>query len=129
MTATSDAAVALELEGRAAPPRNNGELVFAEPWESRVFGVAVSLSEAGCFEWSAFQGELIAAIARWEATHDPDEPFSYYTCWLQALESLLDRLGVVGADQLAARLADHRARPHGHDHGHEHHHDAGAGDS
>jgi nitrile hydratase accessory protein len=125
--------VPLDLEGRVAPPRSNGELLFAEPWESRVFGVAVSLAEAGYFEWADFQAELIAAIARWESTHDPDEPFSYYTCWLQALESLLDRLGVVGAEQVAARLAEHSARPHGHDHyphdhdDHDHHPHAGAG--
>jgi nitrile hydratase accessory protein len=109
--------VALTLDGRAAPPRSNGELVFTEPWESRVFGVAVSLSEAGCFEWAAFQAELIAAIAGWESTHGP-EAFPYYVCWLQALETLLDRLGMVGAEQLQARLADHRARAPGHDHPH-----------
>ncbi|MFD9651474.1 hypothetical protein [Streptomyces mirabilis] len=27
----------LDIEGPAAPPRSNGELVFAEPWESRAF--------------------------------------------------------------------------------------------
>ncbi len=62
--------VALALEGPAAPPRSNGELVFSEPWESRIFGMAVSMHQAGCFEWAAFQGELIAAIGRWEAAHD-----------------------------------------------------------
>ena len=36
-----------ELEGVAAPPRANGELVFAAPWESRVFGVTMALREAG----------------------------------------------------------------------------------
>ena len=37
----------LDIEGPAAPPRSNGELVFAEPWESRAFGMAVTLYEAG----------------------------------------------------------------------------------
>ena len=31
----------------AAPPRDNGELVFEAPWESRAFGVAVALHDAG----------------------------------------------------------------------------------
>ena len=34
----------LDLAGPAAPPRDNGELVFAQPWESRAFGMAVTNS-------------------------------------------------------------------------------------
>ena len=126
MPAVTDLGVDLAVEGPAAPPRSNGELVFAEPWESRAFGMALSLHRAGVFEWSAFQAELIAAIASDEATRQPDEPFSYYRCWLQALESLLQALGLVDADQLRARLAVQLARPDGHDHDHDHgsdHHD------
>ena len=37
----------MDIEGSAAPPRANGELVFAEPWESRAFAMAVALCEAG----------------------------------------------------------------------------------
>ena len=37
----------LDVAGAAAPPRSNGELVFAEPWESRAFGMAVTLADAG----------------------------------------------------------------------------------
>ena len=115
--------VTLDLEGPAAPPRSNGELVFAEPWESRVFGMAVSMEQAGSFEWPDFQAELVAAIARWESTHDADDPgetFSYYTC-------LLDHLGLVADDQLQARLADQRTRPAGHDHDHNHDHASASG--
>jgi nitrile hydratase accessory protein len=111
------AVVALDLEGPAAPPRSNGELVFAEPWESRIFGVAVAMHQAGCFEWPAFQSQLIAAIAEWEAGRAGDEPFSYYTCWLQGLEALLAEMGVVEPEQLRARVAEQWARPDGHDHG------------
>jgi nitrile hydratase accessory protein len=121
--------VELDVEGPAAPPRSNGELVFAEPWESRVFGVALSLHQAGIFEWSDFQRELIAAIARDEASRDPEpagsggtmQPaYSYYRCWLQALEALLTSLGLVDPAQLRERLAVQLARPAGHDHGHDH---------
>jgi hypothetical protein len=54
----------LDIEGPAGPPRSNGELVFAEPWESRAFGMAVSLYETGMFSWPQFQAALIARIAR-----------------------------------------------------------------
>ncbi|MFC7642380.1 nitrile hydratase accessory protein [Streptosporangium lutulentum] len=57
----------LDIEGPAAPPRSNGELVFAEPWESRAFGMAVALHEAGVFTWPRFQAALIARIAAWES--------------------------------------------------------------
>ena len=45
----------LEIDGPAAPPRDNGELVFAEPWESRAFGLAVTLHDGlgGCFAGQA----------------------------------------------------------------------------
>jgi hypothetical protein len=35
----------LDIEGPVAPPRSNGELVFAEPWESRAFAAALALYE------------------------------------------------------------------------------------
>jgi nitrile hydratase accessory protein len=108
--------VSLDIDGPAAPPRANGELVFAEPWESRIFGVALSLHQAGRFEWPAFQAELIAAIARWEGGHDEGAPFRYYDCWLQALESLLDGLGLIDRESLEAQAVRQGARPVGHDH-------------
>jgi hypothetical protein len=76
------------------------------------------MNQSGCFEWPVFQRELIAAINRWESAHEAGESFSYYTCWLQALESLLDRLDVVGSAQLVTRVAEQRSRPTGHDHDH-----------
>jgi hypothetical protein len=54
------AAAPLEIDGPAAPPRSNGELVFTEPWESRAFGLALTLYDADVFEWSQFQAALVA---------------------------------------------------------------------
>lgn len=112
--------VDLDIDGAAAPPRANGELVFSEPWESRIFGVTLSMHEAGYFEWPAFQAELVSAIARWEASGDAvpgaTSSFRYYDCWLRAFESLLDRLDLVDTSKVRARLAEHLARPAGHDH-------------
>ena len=50
----------------AAPPRQNGELVFQAPWESRVFGLAAALRDRGLFAWDEFRVCLIAEIADWQ---------------------------------------------------------------
>ncbi|MDP9073315.1 MAG: nitrile hydratase accessory protein [Actinomycetota bacterium] len=113
----------LDVDGPAAPPRANGELVFAEPWQSRIFGVTMALYQGGCFEWSAFQAELIAAIERWESS--ATEPYSYYTCWLQAFESLMGRLDLLAPEEMRSRVAELVDRPAGHDHDHGHGHGHG----
>ncbi len=123
MTALGSATVELDAEGPAAPPRSNGELVFAEPWEGRAFGLTMALSDRGVLSYDAFRDELIARIAAWEADHPEGECFSYYRCWLQALEQVLAREDLVPAEELAARSAAFAARPAGYDHGHEHGHD------
>jgi nitrile hydratase accessory protein len=111
----------LAIDGPAAPPRSNGELVFAEPWESRAFGMAVTLYAAGAFGWSAFQAALIARIARWEA--DPDrQPWSYYQHWLGALEDVLAANGAVSADEITERASRMAELPAGHDHREDHAH-------
>jgi nitrile hydratase accessory protein len=116
-------AAVLDIDGPAAPPRSNGELVFAEPWESRAFGLAMSLHAGGVFEWEEFRRQLIAAVAEAEAGTGAGggEPFSYYRCWLAALERVLDAGGVVSTEALRARAEELGARPAGHDHaGHDH---------
>ncbi|GAA4572922.1 nitrile hydratase accessory protein [Planotetraspora kaengkrachanensis] len=113
----------LDTEGPAAPPRSNGELVFTEPWQSRAFGIAVALHEAGAFAWPRFQASLIERIAAWQAMPG-DQPWNYYRHWLGALEDVLAGSGTVLPGEVterAHRLAD---RPAGHDHpaGHGHGH-------
>ena len=103
------------MEGRGAPPRANGELLFAEPWESRVFGLTLALLEAGRFEWPEFQSRLIAAIALHEAEPSEDE-YQYYACWLEAFRSLATEKNWLGAAALEALEAELAARPAGHDH-------------
>ena len=105
----------LPLEGAAAPPRSNGELVFAEPWESRIFGITLALLDAGRFAWPEFQSRLIAAIARHEAERG-DRPYRYYACWLEAFGSLAREKGWVESGALSALERDLAARPAGHDH-------------
>ena len=85
--------VDLDADENSAPPRANGELVFAEPWESRAFGMAVTLCEAGVFTWPQFQAALIARITRWEAAPAESAHWDYYQHWLGALEDVLAMLG------------------------------------
>lgn len=110
------ASAPLEIQGPAAPPRRNGELVFTQPWESRAFGLVVTLYDAGAFEWSQFQDALIAHIAAWEREHPREERFSYYRCWLAALESVLVDAGMVEPRDVEERVAVLAIRPPVHDH-------------
>jgi nitrile hydratase accessory protein len=139
--ASADPAYRLDVEGPGAPPRSNGELVFSAPWESRAFGLAMALADQGVFEWETFRQALIAQIAAFETAHPDGEGWSYYACWLAALESVLtdgvltdgvltDGVltdGVLSADDVRARVDELAARPAGHDHadghGDHHHHD------
>jgi nitrile hydratase accessory protein len=111
------AAPVLAWEGPLSPPRKNGEIQFAELWESRVFGLTMTLYEGGAFAWSEFQAQLIAAIGRWERAHGTSgEGFRYWERWLEAFEALTARKGLLPAGALEARLGELAARPAGWDH-------------
>ncbi|MEZ5279793.1 MAG: nitrile hydratase accessory protein [Acidimicrobiales bacterium] len=99
--------------GDGAPPRSNGELVFDAPWQSRAFGVAAALVEAGRFNWSDFRSELIVQIAASEAA---GEEFEYYGCWYGALEALVHRHGLADAHAVEGRARQYAQRSPGHDH-------------
>jgi nitrile hydratase accessory protein len=85
-------AVAL-MDGRSALPRDNGELVFAAPWEARAVALAVAVVEQLGEPWDAFRLRLIEAIA--EA---PDR--AYYESWVAALEALVVDGGLTTPDAL-----------------------------
>ncbi len=108
----------LDIDGPGAPPRSNGELVFAAPWESRAFGLAMALHDGGLFEWEAFRRQLISAVAQAEAAGGD---FSYYRCWLEALQTLLDTEGLLDLASVEERTAELACRPAGHDHRHADH--------
>jgi cobaltochelatase CobN len=85
------------MAGAAALPRKNGELVFDEPWQGRVFGMAVALHEQAAYEWEEFRQALIAQIAASEARGGP---FVYYEIWLATFEELLAKKGLVTPTEL-----------------------------
>jgi nitrile hydratase accessory protein len=102
-----------DMDGPAALPRANGELVFAAPWESRVFGMAVALHDDAAYPWDEFRDRLIAEIARAEAA---GEASTYYERWLAALERLLVERGWVDPAALDVRTAEIAACPPEADH-------------
>lgn len=92
------------LGSQEAPPRSNGEILFARPWEGRAFGMAIALSKQGHYEWEDFRQELIAAIAEWEASHCQDDPqWDYYQRWLLALEHLVLASELITPEELEQR--------------------------
>ena len=94
----------------SGPPRSNGELVFEEPWESRAFGVAVALHDAGVVDFESFRARLIEEIGAWRGDH-----YRYYERWLTALErTLLGERIVAVADLDAAREATEHTWAHEH---------------
>ena len=113
------ATLQLDVDGPAAPPRSNGELVFAEPWEGRAFGLTMALVHGGALDYETFRTALIERIAAAEADPPAGEPFRYCRCWLAALEQVLGRAGLVSADEVRERSVEFAARPAGHDHRHD----------
>jgi nitrile hydratase accessory protein len=78
--------IAADANGPAAIPRHNGEPVFNEPWESRVFGMAVGLCERGFYDWDEFRERLIAEVSLADARH---EDSTYYERFLRVLQGLM----------------------------------------
>ena len=82
-------AASLDIDGPAAPPRRNGELVFEAPWQPRVFGLCAAIVET-CFngDREPFRQQLIAAIAA-----EPERP--YWDSWTAALQRLVLDAGLI----------------------------------
>ena len=130
----------LDVDGPAAPPRVNGELVFTAPWQARTFGVTLTLVDAGVLAWGPFRAALVTAVAAAERTEalvaaernealvaaERNVGFEYWSCWALALEHVLAECGLLAPDDVEQRAARLGARPSGQDHppgvGHGHVH-------
>lgn len=94
------------LCAKDAPPRQNGNFYFDREWEARAFGVALSLSKSGYFEWEDFRENLVMVINEWEAEHpNTSEGWDYYECWLLALERVTLQSGLIDSKELAKNIA------------------------
>jgi nitrile hydratase len=91
------------MTGPVALPRKNGELVFDEAWQGRIFGMTVAMSHEATFAWREFQAHLIDEIAHAERE---GESTSYYERWLHAFEQLLADKGLIDAAALAERARE-----------------------
>jgi nitrile hydratase accessory protein len=111
----------LEVEGI---PRQNGELIFEAPWQTRAFGMVMALTSSDFIEWEDFRQTLINEIGAWEHQHGRQaDGWSYYERWLVTLETVLLSRGILTSDQLAAQaeaVAD--SVDHEHDNEHQHGH-------
>jgi nitrile hydratase accessory protein len=112
----------LDVDGLAAPPRRNGELVFTEPWQSRAFGMVMALCDGGRLGWEEFRQELIARVGATESERAGWKPEDYWRCWLGALEGVAGRHGLVAAAEVDGRAGwlaavasegGHHGHPHG----------------
>ena len=92
-------AVVDQALGTTAPlPRDNGELVFEEPWQGRALGMGVVAIERSGASWAEFRRHLAAAIAARPAVPGESAATAYYACWLDALAALLER-GLLEGDR------------------------------
>ena len=76
--------------GLAEPslPRDNGTLVFDEPWQGRALALAVLVVERTGCEWDDFRRSLIASIQ-----DDPERP--YWESWVAALDRFVTERGAL----------------------------------
>ena len=116
MRVTPDQQIA-QMDEHLALPRQNGELLFAAPWEARAFGLAVALNEGGVYAWREFSQGLAAETA---SAEQHGVPSSYYERWLEALEKLAITKGVVTRQELDLRTREHASGMHD-DHAPAHH--------
>jgi nitrile hydratase accessory protein len=92
-----------DMQGPAALPRKNGELIFEAPWEARAFGLAVALNEQRRYPWAEFRSRLEAELA---ASRERDTPADYYERWLASFETMLVEKGVLRRGEIEVRTAE-----------------------
>lgn len=98
-------------------PLQDGEPVFAAPWQAQSFAMTVALHQRGLFTWTEWAAALAQHIAAAQAAGDADLGDTYYSHWLSALETLVASKGASSASELAhyCDAWDHAAErtPHG----------------
>lgn len=98
-------------------PRENGEPVFAEPWQAQAFAMAVKLSEKGYFTWKEWSAALADEIKAAAERGEPGDGSRYYQHWLAALERLVVEKNLFNRPTLLERktawIEAYRHTPHG----------------
>jgi nitrile hydratase accessory protein len=133
------------------PVGDDGEPVFAEPWQAQVFASTVVLSQSGLFTWKRWVEAFSAEINARPQAEVESGTDAYFRQWLSALEALLATRGIVSREDIVETQEHWRRsyintehghpvqfsrkwaapRPeterwlkaHAHHHPHDHHHD------
>lgn len=90
-----------------AVPSSEGEPIFQEPWQARIFAVVSRLAMDGQFPWDDFKENLIAEIGSGGQADTTD----YYVHFAMACERLLTSNGMLDRTELEALAADLKAHP------------------
>ncbi len=116
MSTDADRQIA-NMDGEAALPRSNGELVFQAPWEGRAFGIAVAMNEDGLYSWREFRDKLVEEIA---AIEKNTAGTAYYEQWLASLEKLAIERGFVTPEEMDTRTEEYASGERDDDHDDDH---------
>ena len=99
-------------------PGRTGEPAFSEPWEASVFAIAVSLNQAGLFEWTEWVECFSKEIKQAEAAHGPNDHGGdhYYRTWFAALEKLVVTKKIFDSTAIDLKQKYFHDNPVPHDH-------------
>ena len=93
------------------------EPVFSEPWHAQVFALTVHLNEAGHFAWTDWAQAFSKTLKTHGLSRELDGGDDYFTAWLETLETMLARMDMAGAEELARLKAAwesaYLSTPHG----------------
>jgi nitrile hydratase accessory protein len=99
------------------PVGEDGEPVFAEPWQAQAFAMTLQLHQRGLFSWPEWAAALSTQILQAQGAGDADLGDTYYHHWLAALEALVAAKGASTPSELTrtAQAWDRAAErtPHG----------------
>lgn len=97
---------------RPEPPAS-----FESPWHGQAFALAVSLNEAGVFDWPEWTETFGANLDALRGDRELDGSDDYYTVWIETLEQILCAKGVVADGTLTEMKANwteaFNTTPHG----------------
>ena len=82
------------------PTQDANGTVFTEPWQAHAFAMTLQLHEKGLFTWTEWASTLTEQIRKAQALGDSDTGATYYTHWLNALETLVLNKQLGTADQI-----------------------------
>ena len=95
----------------------DGQPVFAEPWQAQAFAITLDLYNRGLFSWSEWTHIFSEQLSAGNASGEDQGATSYYSDWLVALERLVSSKTAIRPDlltQLKQRWEDaYRTTPHG----------------